>query len=168
MLPIAMKTGMESDSSTRQILLNYEAIKNFELAHTRGLFRRVWAFITRHSYRALDLKEICAACISNRHYDGIQTVRIDRIRGSENRSDDFDIHFNPLHTRNKERWVNVAMAMLGDAGIPPVELIKVRETYFVRDGHHRISVARSLGQEAIDAVVTNWELSICDPSQKSA
>jgi hypothetical protein len=168
MLPVVMKTGMESDFSIRQTLLNYEAVRSFEHAHAKSWFYRIWALVTRRSFRALDLKDICAACIYNRRYDGVQTVRIDQIRGSENRSDDFDIHFNPIHSRHKERWVNVARAMLGDAGVPPVELIKVHDTYFVRDGHHRISVARSLGQEEIDAVVTNWDVSTCGTSQKSA
>jgi hypothetical protein len=168
MLPAVMKIGMDSDSSVRQNLLMYEAIRSFDHAHVKSWLYRIWALLARRSSRALDLQEICAACIHNRRYAGVQTVRIDRIRGSENRSDDFDIHFNPTHTRHKERWINVAMAMLDDSAVPPVELIKVGDTYFVRDGHHRISVARSLGQEEIDAVVTNWELASCDTSQKSA
>jgi hypothetical protein len=168
MLPVVMKTSLDTDYSIRGALLNQEAIRSFEHAHAKSWLNRIWAFFTRRSFRALDLKEICAACIYNRRYDGVQTVRIEQIRGSENRSDDFDIHFNPVHARNKERWVNVAMAMLEDVGLPPVELIKIGDSYFVRDGHHRISVARSLGQEEIDAVVTNWELSTCKTSQKSA
>jgi len=42
--------------------------------------------------------------------------------------------------------------------MPAVELIKVGEVYAVRDGHHRISVARALGEDFIDARVTAWEL----------
>ena len=48
--------------------------------------------------------------------------------------------------------------MLGDADFPPVELIQVGEVYFVRDGHHRISVSRVLGRVEIDAVVTVWSV----------
>ena len=168
MLPTIMKTGMEADSSIRQILLMDEAIRNFEHAHIKSWFNRIRAFLTRRSFRILDLKKICATQIRNKRYEGLRTVRISHIRGSENRSDDFDIHFNPIHARDKERWVNVAIAMLDDVGLPPVELIQVCDSYFVRDGHHRISVARSLGQEEIEAIVTNWDLSFCGPSQKSA
>jgi hypothetical protein len=42
--------------------------------------------------------------------------------------------------------------------MPPVELIRVGDVYFVRDGHHRVSVARALGQAYIDAEVTVWEV----------
>ena len=47
-------------------------------------------------------------------------------------------------------------ARLNDIPLPPVDLIKVGENYFVRDGHHRISVAHALGQEFIEAEVTEW------------
>jgi hypothetical protein len=36
-------------------------------------------------------------------------------------------------------------------GLPPVQIIQTYEGYFVRDGYHRISVARALGQAAIEA-----------------
>ena len=39
--------------------------------------------------------------------------------------------------------------------MPPVELLKVGDIYFVRDGHHRVSVARALGRADIDAYVTD-------------
>ena len=42
--------------------------------------------------------------------------------------------------------------------MPPVALIQVGDCYFVRDGHHRISVAKALGQKAIDATVEIWQV----------
>jgi hypothetical protein len=53
----------------------------------------------------------------------------------------------------RERWLRIKRAQLDDRGLPPVELTKVGEIYFVRDGHHRISVARQAGQREIDAHV---------------
>ena len=54
--------------------------------------------------------------------------------------------------------MSVTRAYLRGIGLPPVELIQIGEVYFVRDGHHRISVAAALGQQEIDAVVTIWHM----------
>jgi hypothetical protein len=52
--------------------------------------------------------------------------------------------------------------------LPPVELIQVGDVYFVRDGHHRISVARMMGQDSIDAEVTVWETAGLLPWERAA
>lgn len=83
---------------------------------------------------------------------------INRIKGSEGRSGDFDCDFNPMHTRTIDRWISVAVARSYGAILPAVELIQVGEDYFVRDGHHRISVARAFGEEYVDAKVVVLEL----------
>ena len=66
---------------------------------------------------------------------------------------DFDDQFNPLKERVRERWKRVALAFLRGESLPAVELVEVDNVYFVRDGHHRISVARAMGREYIDADV---------------
>ncbi len=83
---------------------------------------------------------------------------INRIKGSEGRSGDFDRDFNPMHDRMIDRWVSVALAQSNGVALPAVELIQLGEDYFVRDGHHRISVARAFGEEYIDAKVTVLKL----------
>ena len=83
---------------------------------------------------------------------------INRIKGSEGRSGDFDCDFNPMHTRTIDRWVSVALARSQGVTLPAVELILVGEDYFVRDGHHRISVVRAFGEEYIDAKIIVLEL----------
>jgi hypothetical protein len=93
---------------------------------------------------------------SSRHL-GTMAVPISLIRGSEGKGSDFDVEFRPLKPLVRDRWVSVAVAYLQGKSLPPVELIKVGDTYFVRDGHHRISVARAFGQQDIDAVVTIWD-----------
>ena len=85
-------------------------------------------------------------------------MRIADIQASENCSGDFDRNFNPLDNYTKSRWLSIAVARLNSQAMPAVELIKVGEVYAVRDGHHRISVARALGEDYIDAHVTTWEL----------
>src|SRR6266508_3609036 len=85
-------------------------------------------------------------------------------RCREGRCDDFDVGFHPLKEHTEERWVSVARAQLRGLGLPPVELIQMGDAYFVRDGHHRISVAAALGQQEIDAVVTVWQ--VAEPVQE--
>lgn len=91
--------------------------------------------------------------ITEPHYVGVQTVCLDCIRGTENRNQEFDVDFYPQADHLQERWMRVAVAYLKDIKLPPVELLLVGDVYYVRDGHHRISVARAMGQHEIDAVV---------------
>jgi hypothetical protein len=94
--------------------------------------------------------------IQTRSHAGLQLVPIAQIGGSESRGGDFDADFRPLQEHTQERWVRVAVARSQDVALPAVELVQVNEIYFVRDGHHRISVAKMLGQQGIEAVVTVW------------
>ena len=64
-------------------------------------------------------------------------------RPARHRSGDFDRNFHPLETHTRSRWLSIAVARLNGQAMPAVELIKVGEVYAVRDGHHRISVARA-------------------------
>jgi hypothetical protein len=84
---------------------------------------------------------------------------MNQIRGSEGRSRYFDRDFNPLYDRARGRWLNIARARQQGKDLPLVVLVQVGDIYFVKDGHHRISVARALGQKAIDARVTVWQVS---------
>lgn len=160
MIPIRL-TSLEnwSGRAVRETIFTDLAKRKFDVAYARSWFYKVWALLSRRSSRMLDLKTVKATIsIRNRHYQGIRTVPLDQIRGSENRADDFDVHFNPTHRYNKTRWVSIAAAMLQDSILPPVELIKLDEIYFVRDGHHRISAARAVGQKEIEAIVTIWNV----------
>jgi hypothetical protein len=131
----------------------------FASTRRAGRARQVWDKLRGQSMRLLDLKSVAATgSIGDRRAAGTQTVAIQQIRGSEGRCEDFDVGFHPLKQHTEERWVSVARAQLRGLGLPPVELIQVGDAYFVRDGHHRISVAAALGQQEIDAVVTVWQL----------
>ena len=78
------------------------------------------------------------------------------IRGSENRVTDFDAHFHPLRYGLRPRWVQVALAILQGRGLPAIELIRAGDCYYVRDGHHRVSVAQACQHGAIEVRVTTW------------
>jgi len=90
---------------------------------------------------------------------GIQIVSIDSIVGSENRYKSFNRFFLPLKEELRDRWKKVLQAHYDRRHLPPVELYKVRDAYFVKDGHHRISVARATGVRNIEARVYEYE---CD------
>jgi hypothetical protein len=87
---------------------------------------------------------------------GLREVALDRIVGSEGRTHDFDADFRPTHTDTQDRWIGIAAARRNGIGLPPVDLIQIGDEYFVRDGNHRVSVARALGEATIEAVVTRW------------
>jgi hypothetical protein len=85
---------------------------------------------------------------------GLQVVPIATIVGTVDRGRDFDRAFRPTSGRVRSRWEQIATAMRRGEALPPVELYRIGEIHFVRDGHHRVSVACALGREEIDAYVT--------------
>jgi hypothetical protein len=126
---------------------------------TKALLGRIYSFLTGHSTSLLDLaEEVSERKIRRQYYAGSRTVPIKRIKGSEGRSGDFDSDFNPRNARTMDRWLSVADAYSHGATLPAIELIQLGEDYFVRDGHHRVSVSRAFGEEYIDARVTVLEL----------
>lgn len=131
----------------------------YSMVHGWGLVRKLSSTLTGRSNRLLDLAAVRRACdVGSRRFGGIRAVPLDEIRGSAGRCGDFDADFRPLGGHTKDRWVSIATAQQMGRTMPPVDLIQVGDVYFVRDGHHRISVARALGQKAIDARVTVWEV----------
>ena len=136
-----------------------QSLTMFRRSRFQGQVRRVLAQITGRSASLLSLREVEQSCTLRGRYDvGTECVPLKKIRGSESRCQDFDAEFNPLQARDEDRWVRVAAAWQTQGELPPVQLIRVGDVYFVRDGHHRISVARQRGQDAIDAEVTVWEV----------
>jgi hypothetical protein len=91
---------------------------------------------------------------------GIQTVPLEHIIGSEGRYRDFDRSFLPRSQATGERWKRIGRAQYEDYPLPPVELFKLGTVYFVRDGNHRISVARQRGQIDIDAHVVELKTDV--------
>ncbi|MCK5890223.1 MAG: hypothetical protein P1U38_03055 [Aeromicrobium sp.] len=87
-------------------------------------------------------------------YAGTRVIPLDAIVGSVDKVKDFDRRFRPTSTRSRERWERLARASRKGEEIPPIEVYQVGDYYFVRDGHHRVSVAHSLGVTLIEARVT--------------
>jgi len=84
---------------------------------------------------------------------GMRTVEVEKIVGSVGRCQDFDESFLPIKVSMSGRWSRVDRAYHQGIELPAVSLFKIGETYFVRDGNHRVSVARYHGAAAIDAEV---------------
>jgi hypothetical protein len=129
----------------------------------------MWSTLTRRPRRLYDLATVeRGANVLDRCYAGGRTVPLDQIRGSEGRAGDFDRDFHPLRTHTRERWVGIAEARRQGKELPPVSLVQVGGVYFVRDGHHRVSVASAFGQRTVEARVSTWHVEGPLPWQKPA
>jgi hypothetical protein len=153
------------------MILTQMALKDYEEARSRANRQRILSYILRRRNNLLSLDELTKCVqITNQHSLGIQVVPIEQIVGSLGRTRDFDNQFQPLGDHTQWRWISVMKAMYRDTALPPVELVKAGDSYFVVDGHHRISVARQREQLYIEAHVTEVELSaekLCQLSVES-
>jgi hypothetical protein len=85
---------------------------------------------------------------------GLQTIELDSIVGTVDRSREFDRRFRPTSGRVRPRWERIALAQRKGQAMPPIDVYRIGELHFVKDGHHRVSVAGELGYEVIEAYVT--------------
>jgi hypothetical protein len=85
---------------------------------------------------------------------GIQVIALDSVVGTVDRTREFDRRFRPTSRRGRERWERIAAAQRRGEAMPPISVYRLGDMHFVRDGHHRVSVARAQGRRDIDARVT--------------
>ncbi len=85
---------------------------------------------------------------------GLASIRVDSIVGTLDSRRDFDRRFRPTSGRVRERWERLALAQRRGESIPPIDVYRVGSLHFVKDGHHRVSIAVATGQTMIDAYVT--------------
>jgi hypothetical protein len=138
--------------------LRGEALGLYFHVSNSGKLHRALNYLQHKSRKLMDLEYYKPpTCRQNRHYAGQQSIIIDQIKGTEGREGDFDDAFNPLHDRLRSRWLSVASARLSGKELPPVEVIHMGGVYYVQDGHHRISVAKALGEEYVDAEVIDLD-----------
>src|SRR5437660_12917019 len=93
-----------------------------------------------------------------RSFGGVQEIPVGHIVGSaapDVKTGDFDPAFLPLNRRMRERWTRIYQAMVEGDELPPIDVYKVDGNYYVIDGHHRVSVARTLDRPVINARVIN-------------
>ena len=103
----------------------------------------------------LPFEEVVAALGRRGEVDrGVQTIPLDSIVGTVDRSKGtFDREFRPASEQVRSRWKSIAAARRRGVAMPPIDVYRIGELHFVRDGHHRVSVARSLGERDIEARV---------------
>lgn len=142
-------------------LLSSETNEDFAKARNKALFNEVQHFLNPEEATLIsfsDIKKMLKP--QNETYLGMQTVPVDRIVGSEARYQDFDNRFFPKKMHLKTRWEHIDMAHIKDINLPPITLYELGGVYFVRDGNHRVSVAKAKGVEFIDAEVVSLQSEI--------
>jgi hypothetical protein len=146
--------------------LHERADRRFDDAHRQALIAAILDTIRRQPNEMLSFEEVRMRLnVRGQRYLGPQVVNVAHVVGSEGRYGDFDRRFLPRSRALKDRWSNITRAMMKDTVLPPVELYKIGDIYFVRDGNHRVSAARNQGQEFIDAIVTELLVDVpLDPS----
>ena len=85
---------------------------------------------------------------------GLKTIDLDSVVGTVDRTREFDRSFRPTSRAGKQRWQRVAKAMRRGEAMPPIDVYRIGGLHFVRDGHHRVSVAKAMRLEVIEAYVT--------------
>jgi hypothetical protein len=94
-------------------------------------------------------------CVHVRRPAGLQTIPLASVVGTAEsaKARTFDGRFRPAES-SRRRWEGLWMAGRRGAALPPISVYRLGDEHFVRDGHHRVSVANSLGMASIDAEVT--------------
>ena len=134
-----------------------QALDDFRRARSKAAMQRFWAGIQGRSLDLLPYDEISTKLRAVSQTDrGIKQVPLKDIIGSVNRIQDFDRNFLPLRDDDIYRWAGVKTAMTSPhaAGVPPISLYQLGDAYFVLDGNHRVSIAKEMGMDTIEAYVT--------------
>ncbi|MBE2271575.1 MAG: hypothetical protein IAE80_25300 [Anaerolinea sp.] len=139
-----------------------EGVNKFQNARFRAFWDEMMGLLRGQPAELLSFDEIRTRLrLREEYYKGLQEVPLDQIVGSVGRYRDFTGSFLPKKNKMQERWSRVYAVASGMMGLPPIELYKVGDVYFVRDGNHRVSVARQMGAKTIQAHVTELPTSIC-------
>lgn len=162
-------SGQTMNFAATAVSPHSEGELEFRRAFAGQWWRVLWRMVRQQNDFLLNLRQVKKERhVASSRYLGVCLVPINQIVGSEGRSHEFTADFRPTKLHTSQRWTNVALAYWRGIPLPPVELLLMNKQYFVRDGHHRVSVARHFGQVQIEAVVTEWVLdtAVAPKSQK--
>ena len=146
-MPIARDTGFPDN----------DAQDDFLRARRGRVLARLSAVLRLHAGNVdvlLSFDEVVEALGRVGEHDlGFQTIALDSIVGTVDRGKQFDRAFRPTSARVRTRFERIANAQRRGTSMPPIDVYRVGELHFVRDGHHRVAVARAQGRDVIDAHV---------------
>jgi nucleotide-binding universal stress UspA family protein len=134
------------------------AVEQFRHARFQAKIDQIKAVLSGKSADLLsyeDVREKINAIETNQRE--LKEIPLDAIVGSVGRYKDFTRRFFPLVDQDQYRWARVHTLTGSLKGLPPIEVFQIGEVYFVRDGNHRVSVARDLQATHIEAYVTKVE-----------
>lgn len=130
------------------------AIQDFRNARQQAALQEIFGRLTGRSTQLLDYDEVAKKLkLTSRADRGVRPIPLQAIVGSVGRYTDFTRTFLPRQKEDEQRWARVKTVVAGKEAVPPIEVYKVGEVYFVLDGNHRVSIARQEGREFIDACV---------------
>ncbi|MCK5198347.1 MAG: transcriptional regulator [Spirochaetales bacterium] len=149
---------IDSDNSHN---INFQAREDFNKARSKASISRILNALTPEKQDLLSLEDIRNLIKpKSETYLGMKVVEINLIVGSEGRYNDFNRTFLPKREFIRNRWENIDKAHLKSVILPPIKLYKIGGAYFVRDGNHRVSVAKLQGVMSIDAEVIRLDTEI--------
>lgn len=138
-----------------------EGVNAFQSARMRAFWQDIFGLIRGKPAELLSFEDIRARLrLREEYYKGLQDVPLAQVVGSVGRYREFTSNFLPRRNKMQERWSRVYSLANGMMGLPPIEVYKVGNAYFVRDGNHRVSVARQLGAQTIQAHVIELPTSL--------
>ncbi len=147
--------------SNNSHFINFQAREDFNKARSRASISRILNALTPEKQDLLSLEDIRNLIKpKSETYLGMKVIEIDLIVGSEGRYKDFNRTFLPKREFIRNRWENVDKAHLKSIILPPIKLYEIGGAYFVRDGNHRVSVAKLKGVLSIDAEVIRLDTEI--------
>jgi len=142
-------------------LLDVQSVQDFRAARLQASVEMMRAALVGKSADLLsyeDVREKLQAKETNQRK--LKNIPLDAIVGSVGRYSDFTRSFFPRQEKDESRWSRVRMQVVGSEGLPPIEAYQLGDVYFVIDGNHRVSVARSLDATHIEGYVTQVHASV--------
>ena len=138
------------------------AVDDFQRAHLKAVTQEILAKATGKSADLLSYDTVRKELkLHNTPIDrGLHEIPIDAIIGSAGRYEDFTKSFFPKRPSDEGRWARVKVAIESMTGVPPIEVYKVDQVYFVIDGNHRVSIARQMGSPSVQAYVKEIDVNV--------
>lgn len=131
------------------------ALADFRQARRQAAMQDILARFTGKPVQLLPFSDVYKKLRASGMADrGLKEIPIEAIVGSVNRYSDFTRSFLPRGDHDAQRWATVKTLTGEPAGLPPIQVYRIGDAYFVADGNHRVSVARQVGATTIEAYVT--------------